>query len=197
MSLSDIAAIRLLTSDQPVLRQQQWQANGETAELRLEVGDILADPAPRVWEDNDLLTEGTDYTIDYTYGRLIFPTVPDADTLYTVEFVAVVYTDAEVQHFLDRAIGDTTLAAVGILWAWAASAAKRAKKETLSGGGAAGLVTVDTGVTARELRESAKALFQHWQTTEGSGALAESMTEVAWTPQQAERMIVARLLRDM
>jgi hypothetical protein len=197
VALTDIQAIRLKVADQPVFQREQWTADGVTSEIRLGVFPVLADPAPRIWKNSTLLVETTDYTIDYENGIVSFVTLPSAGDAIVLDYSAVVWTDEEIEYFLGEGAGSTTLATVYMLLAWAASAAKIAKKETLAGGGGLGMTTVDTAVRARELRETAKAYYSQWEKDEGGSVPFEVITEVAWTHMQAERMVVERYIREL
>jgi hypothetical protein len=63
--------------------------------------------------------------------------------------------------------------------ALAADASKIAQRQSMAGGGGLGSVTLDTSVTARELRASASALLQ-MEKDAGESIPAEGLTEVAW-----------------
>ncbi len=196
MALTNIEAVRLKTSDQQMIHREAGVGDGETSEFKMELDQILTSPVPRVWKANVLLTTPAAYTIDLTNGIVTFVTIPAVNVELIFEYTSAVFTDAEVQFFLDEASGNTTLAAALNLFAWAASAAKLAKKETLAGGGGIGSVTLDLAVRSKELRESAKAYITQYQTLEGTGYAIDSITQVAWTSQLAEKQLVAWLLRD-
>lgn len=196
MALTNIEAVRLKTSDQPTIHREAGVGDGQTSEFKMELDQILVSPVSRVWKNNVLLATPTAYTIDLFNGIVTFVVIPAVNDELIFEYTAAVFTDAEVQFFLDEASSNTTLAAALNLFAWATSAAKLAKKETLAGGGGIGSVTLDLSVRAKELRESAKAYLTQYQTLDGSGYAIDSVTQLAWTTQLAERQLVAWLLRD-
>jgi hypothetical protein len=193
MALSEIAAVRLKTSDQPKLQREEWESDGVLNEIGLEYRPVLASPAPRVWKNNVLQTDVTDYSVNYDYGIIVLVALPAAGAIYVFEYSSVVFTDAEVQQFIDEA-SNTTLAAANLLLAWSADSARIARKESLSGGGGFGSMSITTDMRSRELRETAKAYFEMYQKYENTGVAAEGITEIAWTDHMAERMIFNDLL---
>lgn len=192
MALTDIQAVRLKTSDRAVLRRNVWQADGEASDIKLEAAPDLS--SVLVWKDGDLLTVTTDYTVDTDNGVVHINAVPDVGANFTIEYTSVVFTDDEMQFFLDEAAGNTTLASAFVLFAWAANASKLAKKESAGGGGGFGNVTLDTAVRSRELRESAKGFLTQYQTFEGTGAAVELITQVGWTDATRDRQIIRQIL---
>lgn len=198
MALTDIEQVRLKTGDRPILQREAWTADGLTSDIRVAAKPILDSPVPRVWKENVLLVDVTDYTIDQTNGIVTLTSVPTVGARVVIEYAAVVFSDEEVQALLDASGSNTFLAAAHLLWAWAADASRLAQKETRSGGSGFGLVTLDTSVRARELRLSAKALYDLWAISDaGINAPADGLTEIPWTDQQANRYINTRLDRDL
>src|SRR4051812_1722304 len=120
MALTDIQAVRVKTSDRPAIIREEWLADGETIDIKLQNNTVLANPAPRVWREGSLIFSPGDYTIDLTYGILHLATLPIAGTNFDYEYYAVVFSDEEIQHFLSEATGNTTLAAAFVLLAWSA-----------------------------------------------------------------------------
>lgn len=197
MALTDIEGVRIKAADQPVRHQERPQGDGVSTSFQMEVYPIEVSPAIRVWKSGTLLTVTTDYTVNTTEGIVTFTIAPANGADLRMEYSATVYSDEDVQYFLDAGGGNTTLGAVYMLLAWSANAARIAKKETLAGGGGLGNVTLDTAVRARELRETAKAWYNQWEKDEGGSVPFEEITEIAWTPMQVERMIATRFLREL
>lgn len=192
MALTDIEAIRLKTSDRAKLRRNVWEADGEASDIKLEFDPDLS--TMRVWKNGGLLTVTTDYVVDTDNGVVHINALPAIGDDFTVEYTSVVFTDEELQFFLDEAAGNTTLASAFVLFAWASNAAKNAKKESAAGGGGFGSVTLDLAVRARELREAAKGFLDQYQTFEGKGAAVELITQVGWTDATRDRQILRQLL---
>lgn len=194
MALTDIAAIRLKTGDRPSIIREVWEADGEASDIKLSFDHIVATPVPRVWADNVALIDGVDYTVNYDYGLITLTLTPVVNSQLEYEYYGVVFTDDEIQFLLDEADGNTTLAAALVLYAWAADDAKLAKRETLSGGGGIGTVTIDTSIRVREMRATADSYVKQYQTFEGAGAPAESITEIGWTSQTGRRLLAREIL---
>lgn len=198
MPLTDIEAIRLKASDQPVRRQENLQGDGETTTFQLQVFPIFATPAIKVWVNDTLQVLTTDYTVDTDQGTVTFTTAPDVSDALRIEYTATVFSDDQVEFFLGEGGNSTTLGAVHLLLALAASAALIAKRETLAGGAPGyGSVTLDTAVRARELRETAKAYYTQYENEEGDSVPYEVLTQFAWTPFQGRELVEQELLRRM
>ncbi|HET7713182.1 MAG TPA: hypothetical protein VFK94_01605 [Patescibacteria group bacterium] len=184
MALSSVERIRLKIADRPKIRRSQVTADGLSEHFKLEAEPIQTNPAPQVWVNDVLQVETTDYAVDYTNGIVVFVTAPIANAKIVFQYYSVIYTDAEIQDFLDQSGANLNIAAAHILYAWAADAARLAKRETKSGGGALGAITQDTSVAARELRATAKS-FMDWEieygTDLGSQVPADGLTEIPWT----------------
>jgi len=197
MALSDIAAVRLNVSDKPTLLREAWTADGETSEIRLASYPVQASPVPRIYRTSVLLATPADYTLDLATGVLSLVVTPLINVEFVFEYYATVFTDAEIQNFLDKGNGDTWLASAYTLLAMAVDAARIARRETLAGGGGFGATTIDTSVRAKELREQAKAFIDLYNTYgEGTNVAEEGITEVAWTEAMAERWVVRELLNN-
>lgn len=184
MALTQIQRVRNAISDRAQLRRERFDANGESDRFKLKYEPVNTSPLPQIWADDLLQTEGLHYTVDYEHGIISFVSAPALNVKLIFQYYAVVWTDEEIQDYLDR-YGDVVNVAAGhLLFAWAVDVAKVAKRETLSGGGGLGAVTRDTSVAARELRNSAQALLD-WEKeygVEGGTAVpAEGFTEIPWT----------------
>jgi hypothetical protein len=196
VSLTDIEAVRLKIADRPLLHRESAEGDASSTEFRLDNSPIQTLPAPMVWMNNGLLTENVNYTVDYTQGVITFASAPllGADLIF--QYTSVVFSDTEIQYYLDTK-GNVTLASVELLYAWAADAARGAYKESRSGGGGIGSVTVDTSVKARELRATADALKRQYDQLEGTGSAVEYLTEIAWTESMADRLVVNKIIEDL
>lgn len=199
---AEIDTVRLKTSDQPVIRREKARGDGVTFDWKLELDTILVSPAPEVRINNVLKAEGTDYTIDYVNGVVFFTAAPVLNDSIIFQYYGIIYTNDEITLFINEAGGNLNYAAALNLMAWAANAARLAKKETQSGGGGLGLVTLDLAVRAQELRQSAKGYMELYEATGASGsddsiyAPADGITEVAWTEFSAKQIIAQSLIRD-
>lgn len=195
MTLAPIAAVRLKTADRSSVTREKADASGEDRFYKLQHDPILTSPAPEVRRNGSIQTEGVNYTIDYTYGIVDFGSAITVGHELEFTYYWSVFSDAEIQHFLDEASGDTTIAASRVLLAWAADAAKLAKRQTLSGGGGLGQIVIDTSVAAKELRETAKALISIEKEL-GESLPAEGLTEIPWNEFSYEQSLEQHLIRE-
>lgn len=180
MTLTAIQQVRLKISDKPHLTREVTTGDGTSKYFKLGNAPVVTSPAPEVRFDGILKTEGGDYTVNYEQGIITTASAPANGTEVDVIYYFVVFSDEEVTQFLSDAGDNTVVAAAYALYAWAADAAKLAKRYTLSGGGGLGQVVGDTSVTAKELRETAKALIQTERDL-GESIPAEGLTETPWT----------------
>lgn len=184
MSLTSVERVRRKIADRPQLRRERIDANGVSDRFKLKFEPVQTTPAPEVWVDDVSQVENTDYTVDYENGIIIMATSPAENQKLVFQYYSVIWTDVDIQDFLDQYADVTNVAAAHVLLAWSADAAKIAKRETLSGGGGLGAVTRDTSVAARELRNTAKALLD-WEIeygdSLGSQIAADGLTEIPWT----------------
>jgi hypothetical protein len=184
MALSSVERVRRKISDRPELRRETVDADGLAKNFKLQYQPVNASPVPEVWANDILQTEATDYTVNYDQGIVTFANAPAVNVKLVFQYYSVVWTDVELQDFLDQYSDNSNISAAHVLFAWSADVAKLAKRETLSGGGGLGAVTKDTSVAARELRNTAKALMD-WEieygVTLGAQIPADGLTEVPWT----------------
>lgn len=180
MTLTSVEQVRLKISDKPTITREVTDGDGTAKYFKLGNAPILMVPVPQVRVDGVLKTENADYTIDYDQGIITFSTAPAAGLELDFIYYHTVFSDAEIDQFLTDGAGNTVVAAAYALYAWAADAAKVAKRYTLSGGGGLGQVVGDTSVTAKELRETARALIATEKEL-GESIPAEGLTEVSWT----------------
>lgn len=184
MALTSLERIRSKVADKVQLRRERFTANGEADHVKLQFDNIHETPAIEVWADSVQQVEGVDYTVDHEHGIVVFGTAPTANTKLVFQYYASVWTDEELEDYLDQNNSNINVAAAMVLYAWAADVAKIAKRETLAGGGGVGAVTRDTSVAARELRNTAKALMD-WEIeygeSIGTNVPADGITQVPWT----------------
>jgi hypothetical protein len=197
VALTVIDQVRLKTSDRPRAYRQQFSGDGERKIFALDHRAITQASDVTVLVNGATKVLTTDYTLDLVNAIVTFVAAPATGAEVVVLYQAVTYTDAEVQQFLDEASGSTVLASAHLLLAWAADAARLAEKHTVAGGGGMGTVTLDTEVTARQLRESAKGYLTLYQSFEGQAVPADGLTEVPWTDQQARDYWATRVLREL
>lgn len=195
MTLTAIDAVRLKTSDKSEITREVAVANGTQLYWKLQHSPVLLLPVLEVRKNGTLLTEITHYTVDLTYGIVTFATLPALGDDLEFSYYWSIFSDDEVQYFIDEAAGDVTIASARLLLAWAADAAKLAKRQTLSGGGGLGQVVIDTSVAAKELRETAKALIGTEQEL-GESIPAEGLTEPAWTEAMYKRQLDQHYVRE-
>jgi hypothetical protein len=198
MSLTDIEAVRLKSSDKSSITREQGVGDGDSTHFKLGHQSILSSPDIEV-RINDTVT--TAYTMDHANGIVTFTTAPlgqtalvDADQLEFVYYWSV-FSDNEVQYFIDEAGGNVTIATARLLLAIAADASKVAQRQSLAGGGGLGAVTIDTSVTARELRATAAALVE-MEGQISDTVPAEGLTEPAWTEFQYKQGVDQNIIRN-
>jgi hypothetical protein len=196
--VTDIETVRLKTSDRPRLYREQAEGNGSTTDWRLEAHPLLPTPVPRVWQNDTELTVVTHFTVDYEDGIISLLTAPALGDELVFEYMAVVFSDADVEQFLADAGGSTLLGSAFLLQAWSAEMAKVARRETINGGGPLGAVTTDTAVRAKELRESSRAYLDMYRSSDAEGGGAyDSLTRVAWTHWVAQDIVLDELFADI
>ena len=191
MALTNVEAVRLKSSDKSTLTREVDTANGESVVWKLGHENISN---LEVRRNGSLLTVVTDYSVDLVNGVVTVPAAAISDDI-EFSYYWSVFSDDEVSYFLSEAGDNVTIATARLLLAWAADAAKLAKRQTLSGGGGLGQVVVDTSVAAKELRETAKALINTEQEL-GESIPAEGFTEIPWTEQIYKRMVDQDLIRN-
>lgn len=192
MSLSDIEAVRLKSSDRSAITREEGIGDGSSLYFRLGHRAIFEDPDVEVRVNGSVVSVG--YTVDYANGIVTFAAAPaDGDTLEFVYYWSI-FTDAEVQYFLDEAGGNITIATARLLLAIAADASKVAQRQSMAGGGGLGAVTLDTSVTARELRNTAAALVE-MEKSIGEAVPAEGLTEPNWTEFNYHQSVDQRYVR--
>lgn len=181
MSLTSIEAVRLKSSDKSAITREEAKGDGDAKFYKLGHASILSSPDIEV-RLNDVLQIAT-YTVDYINGIVTFNAAPAIGDRVEFTYYWSIFTDTEVQYFLDEASGDVTVATARLLLAIAADAAKVAQRQSLAGGGGLGAVTIDTSVTSRELRNTAAALLDQRREEIAVAALepAEGITEPLWT----------------
>lgn len=180
MTLTAIQQVRLKISDKPRLTRELVDGDGTGKYFRLGNSPILLQPAPQVRVGGILKTETSDYTVDYEQGVITMVSAPGAGVEVDFIYYYTVFSDAEIEQFLLDGSDNTVVAAAYALYAWAADAAKLAKRYTMSGGGGLGQVVGDTSVTAKELRETARSLIATEKEL-GESIPAEGLTETPWT----------------
>lgn len=195
MTLTLIQQVRLAISDKPILTRETSRGDGLAKYFRLGNSGIQLSPAPEVRIDGLIKSETGDYTVNYDQGVVTFVTPPGINT--TIDFIYYwsIFTDEELQFFLDDAGGNRVIASANALMAWAADAAKIAKRQTMSGGGGLGQVVMDTAVTAKELRSTAAAIIQMEKDLVES-VPAEGITEVAWNEFNYQKIVDQSIVRE-
>jgi hypothetical protein len=196
MVLSDIDAVRLKTSDRSTITREVVTADGQSSYFKLGHEPLIAGSL-QLWID-DVLTS-TGFTVDETNGVVAFADAPAVNSKLEFQYYWSLFSDEQIQHFLDESTGSVPLASARLLLALAADAAKVAERETLQGGGGLGAVTRDTAVTAKELRETAKAIIEFEVSIselEGIEA-ADGLTEIAWTEMNLKELENQDYVREL
>lgn len=198
MALTDIESVRLKTSDKSTLVREVRTGNGVQTIYQLDHRPLLAGTLA-VYINDVAQTLTTDYTVDEDNGWVTFVTAPAANDEVVFLYYWSLFTDEEIEAFLSESGDNITLASARLLLALSADAAKLAERETLQGGGGMGMVTRDTSVTAKELRETAKALVQfELEVSKLEGIEpADGFTEVAWTEFQLNELSNQDWVREL
>lgn len=195
MTLTALQQVRLAISDKPIITRETSRGDGVAKFFRLGNSSIQTSPAPEVRIDGVLKTETGDYTVNYDQGIITFVVAPAINTAIDFIYYWSIFTDEELQFFLDDASGNRVIASANALMAWAADAAKVAKRQTMSGGGGLGQVVMDTAVTAKELRATAQAIIA-MEKDLGESIPAEGLTEVAWNEFNYRKIIDQEVIRE-
>jgi len=190
--VDDISAVRLKTSDKSLITKELAKGDGTARYFKLGHAPILLSPALQVRVNGALLSSG--YSVDLINAIITFDVAPLVTDQIEFTYYWSIFTDDEIQYFLDDNSGNTTIAAAKVLLAIAADASKVAQRQSMAGGGGLGSVTLDTSVTARELRNTAQALIQ-MEVQIGESVPADGLTEVAWGEQTYHDMIEQQIIR--
>lgn len=191
MTLSTIDKIRLRTSDKPVINREVANGDGVSKYWKLEHAPIATSPAIEVRVDNSVVAN---YTVDEANGIVTFNAAPAVNSDIEFIYYWMIFTDAEIEDFYSEAGSSIPLAAAQVLLAIAADASKVAQRHAMAGGGGLGSVTLDTSVTARELRATAAAILE-MEAEAGEITPAEGLTEPLWTEFQYRSSTEQRILR--
>lgn len=195
MSLTDIQAVRLRSSDKSRITREQDTADGVQNYWKLGHSNIFQTPDIQVRLDGVLQVAG--FTVDYVQGIVSFDSPPANGAELEFVYYWSIFSDDEIQYFIDDAAGNVAIAAAKVLLGIAADASKVAERQTMAGGGGMGSVTLDTSVTARELRNTAQAILD---TEIRAGDVdttipSEGITEPIWTPMNWQEQFDQRIIR--
>jgi len=193
MTLSDIDAVRLKTSDRSTITRESSVGDGETIYYKLSHANVLTSPDIQIFADDVPVVSG--FAVDYRNGIVTF--LGPHSIGVNVDFVYYwsIFSDEEVEYFLSEGGGNVTIASARLLLAIAADAAKVAQRESMAGGGGLGSVSIDTSVAARELRNTAQALLQ-MEKDISTSVPAEGITEPAWTEFGVRDSLEQHLIRE-
>jgi hypothetical protein len=193
--MTPIEAVRLKSSDRSTITREKTVGTGDDQFIKLKNTNIFTSPAPIISRNGVNLIEGADYTINYEQGIVAFSAPMTVGITYEFTYYWSIFSDVEVQYFLDDSGSNVTIATAMLLLAWAADAARLAKRQTLSGGGGLGQTVIDTSVAAKELRATAKALIDT-QADLGESIPAEGFTEIPWTEGVYRRQVDQHIIRE-
>jgi len=192
MTLTDIEAVRLKAADRSAITREEGVGDGIATAYKLGHDAIITSPDIQV-RIGGLLQVAT-YTVDHESGIVTFNSAPIMNAQVEFTYYWSIYTDAQIQYFLDDSSANVTVAAAKVLLAIAADAAKIAQRQSLAGGGGLGAVTIDTSVAARELRAAAKALID-MESDISTSIPAEGLTEINWTEMNYRLSIEQEVIR--
>lgn len=196
MTFSAIERVRQKVSDRSRIDRETAVGDGVSKFFKLGHSPIADDPAIQVWI-NDNATSA--FTLDANNGLVEFDATPFANDQIVFQYYWSLFSDTEIQDFLDQYSNNVNISAAHMLFALSADVARIAKRETLIGGGGVGQKTIDTSVAAKELRASAKALMD-WEleygTDNGTQSPAEGLTEVPWTEAGWNQLIDQDFIRN-
>lgn len=189
--MDDISAIRLKSSDRSAITKERAKGDGSAKYFKLGHSNISG---LEIRVNDVLILSG--YTADLINGIVSFTVAPlITDTNIEFTFYWSIFSDAEIQYFRDDNAGNTSIAAAKVLLAIAADASKVAQRQSMAGGGGLGSVTLDTSVTARELRNTAQALVE-MESKVGEAIPADGLTEVAWGEQTYHELLAQQIIRE-
>lgn len=192
MTLSNIEAVRLKSSDRSTITREEGIGTGVDTIFKLGHQRILTSPDIEVRVNNSPVAT---ITVDYANGIVTFDDPPVLNVEIEFIYYWSIFSDEEVQYFLDEAGGNVTVATARLLLAIAADASKVAQRQAMAGGGGLGSVTLDTSVTARELRNTAQAYLQ-MEKDISSTEPAEGLTEVIWDEAAYQQAVEQDLIRN-
>lgn len=193
MSLTDIEAVRLKSSDKSLITREQAIGNAGDLYFKLSHAPIVSAPPIEVRIDGVIQNSG--YSVDLANGIVSFTVAPALNSEIEFTYYWSIFSDNEIQYFIDAAAGSITTATAQVLLAIAADASKVAKRQSMAGGGGLGAVTIDTSVAARELRNTAQALMDMARQIEVQTP-AEGLTEPAWTEFSYRDIVDQSIIRD-
>ena len=196
MSLTSIEAVRLKSSDKSSITKEEAVGDGTSRFFKLGHAPVLTSPDIEIRINNVLQIGG--FSVNYNDGIVTFTAAPAIGDEVEFTYYWSIFTDAEVDYFIGEAAGDVTVATANLLLAIAADAAKIAQRQSLAGGGGLGAVTIDTSVTARELRNTAAALLEQKKLEKQVENLepAEGLTEPLWTEFSYQQALAQHLIRE-
>jgi hypothetical protein len=196
MSLTSIEAVRLKSSDKSAITKEEAVGDGVSKFFKLGHAPVMSSPDIEI-RINDVIQVGG-FTVDYINGIVAFAAAPVIGAQIDFIYYWSIFTDNEVDYFLSESGGDVTVATARLLLAIAADAAKVAQRQSLAGGGGLGAVTIDTSVTARELRNTAAALLDQKRLEISTAALdpAEGLTEPLWTEFSYQEALAQHIIRE-
>jgi hypothetical protein len=195
MSLTDIERVRLRIADKSSIVREIDEGDGVAKFYKLNHENVATSPAIQVWIDDILQSTPADYSVDTLNGIVTFALVPTINANLVFQYYWTLFTDDEIQDYLDQNGGSVNIASAKLLYSLAANAALLAKRSTLTGGSGLGSITEDTSVAARELRNTAEGLIQ-LEGQIGSDIPAEGLTEVPWTEHMYQRQLEQDIIRD-
>jgi hypothetical protein len=195
MALTDIQAVRVRIADKSQITRERAESPGDTVHFKLGHAPISLLPAPEVRKNDLVKSEGIDYTVDYSNAIISFSALPVVNDDLEFIYYWSIFTDDEIQYFLDDSAGSVNIASAKALLAIAADAAKIAQRQSLAGGGGLGAVSIDTSVAARELRALAQTLIDQEQDI-ANNTPYDQLTEVVWNDQSLVRGLDQHLIRE-
>jgi hypothetical protein len=110
MATTEELRLKILDRPQVVLDERVGTGDGSNTVFQLRHVPVMAD-SQTVRVGGTAKTEGVDYTLDDSSGKLVFLQAPDEGDEITASYDFAAFTDSELQAFLDSAGGNVALAA--------------------------------------------------------------------------------------
>lgn len=195
MALTDLQRVRLRIADQSSIVREIAEGDAVAKFFKLDHENVATSPAIAVWINDVLQSDPANYTTDVANGIVTFVSAPAVNDDIVFQYYWTLFTDEEVQDFLDQNGGSVNIASAKLLYSLAANAALLAKRSTLSGGSGLGSITEDTSVAARELRATAQGLIE-LEGQIGQDIPAEGLTEIPWTEFSYQDQVDQEIIRN-
>jgi hypothetical protein len=110
--MATVDELRLKILDRPQVVINERFGTGDGAAKIFKLGHVpIMDGSVSVYVAGEVQTEGGDYSLDCSTGRLDFTSAPDEGDALTADYEFAAFSDADLQSFIDSAGGNLSLAA--------------------------------------------------------------------------------------